>query len=257
MSREPRQSWSAARVQRPLLLGCPSGPYGAAMVDAKLTRPWRLEPLVAPFVLTGLWLSTLSFGNPAAAYNDRVAGGLTTAAAALLLTVPTGFARSLRTEIGLRLPNPRVRWLAAAPAATAALVWAVGRLVATLRSTGAGPADPRREWASAAGWAGGLLLVWVSGAVSEELLFRGALLLIVARSVTIRRRPALGRLALVVSSVLFGLAHLPYGVGNVVTATVDGLAYGTLALRSRSLWPAVLAHGAYDSIWVASVLLHH
>jgi hypothetical protein len=32
--------------------------------------------------------------------------------------------------------------------------------------------------------------------------------------------------------------------------------FGGLALRWRSLWPAVVAHGLFDSAWTIKVLLH-
>ena len=47
---------------------------------------------------------------------------------------------------------------------------------------------------------------------------------------------------LVASSAVFGLPHLEWSVANAATASVTGLLFGTLALRTRSIWPAVVAH---------------
>jgi hypothetical protein len=54
----------------------------------------------------------------------------------------------------------------------------------------------------------------------------------------------------------YTLYRQSYGASNVLSATLDGLVYGVLALCSRSLVPAVLAHGLYDSGWAVCVLLH-
>jgi hypothetical protein len=57
-------------------------------------------------------------------------------------------------------------------------------------------------------------------------------------------------------SYIARLYRQSYGASNVLSATLDGLVYGVLALCSRSLVPAVLAHGLYDSGWAVCVLLH-
>ena len=54
-------------------------------------------------------------------------------------------------------------------------------------------------------------------------------------------------LFVVVSSVIFGLAHLPQGWGGVVLTGILGLGLGTIMLVHRSLWIAVLAHGFFDA----------
>jgi membrane protease YdiL (CAAX protease family) len=168
--------------------------------------------------------------------------------------------RHVRDELGLRLPTShRASWLVLWP--TVALPLSVGASLAAtalLGSAGApAVADPRAGLVYAAGWGGGLLTVWLSAAMAEELLFRGLLLLLVARMTARRRRPVLVVAVLVGTSVAFGLWHWSYGMSNVLSVTVDGLVYGVLALRSRSLVPAVLAHGFYDSGWAITLLLLH
>ncbi len=71
--------------------------------------------------------------------------------------------------------------------------------------------------------------------VFEELLFRGLL-----------QRHLLARLgglhAWWLTAVIFGLAHLPFGVEFAVVATIAGLGYGFVAWRSASLGPAIALH---------------
>lgn len=51
----------------------------------------------------------------------------------------------------------------------------------------------------------------------------------------------------VVSSIVFGLAHLPQGWGGVVMTGVLGLGLGSILVFHRSLWIAVLTHGFFDA----------
>ena len=78
----------------------------------------------------------------------------------------------------------------------------------------------------------GLALV----AISEELAFR-SLLPALLRKVTSRTC-----LVLMLGAVLFGLAHLRFGLGSIVHATLIGLAFGGVALMTRRLSPVILAH---------------
>lgn len=101
------------------------------------------------------------------------------------------------------------------------------------------------------------LLFAVILALSEEIGFRGYLL---------PHLQALGRpRALLLSGFLHGCWHLPlmlltpfyHGAGNhwivvpsfLLTLTVAGVFYGYLRLKSASTWPAVLAHGAFNTFW--------
>ena len=70
---------------------------------------------------------------------------------------------------------------------------------------------------------------------AEEVLFRGLL-----------QRHLLARLGAThawwLTAVLFGLAHLPFGIEFAAVATVAGLGYGWVAWQSGSLWPAIALH---------------
>jgi membrane protease YdiL (CAAX protease family) len=97
----------------------------------------------------------------------------------------------------------------------------------------------------------GLLLVllvvgWVLGAVVEEVAYRGYLL------TRIREAIGYGRLgvwlAVLASSLLFGLAHTEQGAVGVAVVTLDGFFFCALRYRFRSLWASALAHGFNNTL---------
>ncbi|MEO8810190.1 MAG: CPBP family intramembrane glutamic endopeptidase [Rhodanobacter sp.] len=100
-------------------------------------------------------------------------------------------------------------------------------------------------------WRIALVLLVVSlGPLVEELLFRGMLL-----SAVLQRW---GRAAAIgLSSLVFALAHLP-GLGWQLFALPDllllALALAWLRLRSGSIWPSVVGHGANNLLAVAAWL---
>jgi membrane protease YdiL (CAAX protease family) len=85
---------------------------------------------------------------------------------------------------------------------------------------------------------GGLALV----AVSEELVFRGALPAIMQR---IGASPVA---AWLMSSALFGLAHWSFGPGLAVQTAVIGAVFGLMVQFSRSLGPVIIAHFLVDFV---------
>jgi membrane protease YdiL (CAAX protease family) len=94
--------------------------------------------------------------------------------------------------------------------------------------------------------AGYLVLGWTLAAFAEELAYRGYLLT--------RLREALGGghaallVAVLVSSVLFGLVHVEQGLIGVVVVTLDALAWSALRLHYQTLWAAILAHGFNNTL---------
>lgn len=85
------------------------------------------------------------------------------------------------------------------------------------------------------------VLVVIVGPVAEEIAFRGVLL------DGLRRRfdP---RLAIAVSALLFAAFH--FDLWMLVPTTILGLALGWLAVRRRSLWPAIIVHALYNAVAV-------
>ena len=86
--------------------------------------------------------------------------------------------------------------------------------------------------------------------VVEELAFRGGLFRLVETAAAPMLGPAArDAAALVLTSVAFGLLH-----GDILAATLAGLAYGALYLRRRALLDAVVAHGTTNFLISLHVL---
>lgn len=87
---------------------------------------------------------------------------------------------------------------------------------------------------------------WLLAAVCEEAAFRGYLLT--------RLTDVLGRgrlrvaVAVLGSSVLFGMLHTEQGPVGVVVATLGGVVFSVLRYRCRTVWAPVLAHGFDDTL---------
>jgi len=85
------------------------------------------------------------------------------------------------------------------------------------------------------------IAIYLATGVPEEFLFRGLI------QNTLER--AIGRAALPIASVVFGLAHLP-DVRYVLLATLAGLAYGWVYLATRRITASAVTHALVDWIWV-------
>ena len=114
-------------------------------------------------------------------------------------------------------------------------------------------------------WAGGwpmprvLLMVACNAAlvaVSEELMFRGIVLQGMLDKHAVWP-------AVLLSSALFGVVHTTNGlatgdvsgaVWQAVAATLQGVGYAAIRLRTRSVWPMVLVHGVWDFALVTATM---
>jgi CAAX protease family protein len=85
------------------------------------------------------------------------------------------------------------------------------------------------------------IAIYLATGVPEEFLFRGLI------QNTLER--ALGRAALPIASIIFGLAHLP-DVRYVLLATLAGAAYGWVYLATRRITASAVTHALVDWIWV-------
>lgn len=90
-----------------------------------------------------------------------------------------------------------------------------------------------------------VLAVAIIGPVLEELLLRGIVLRAVAGRTGVW-------LAIVVSAVAFALLHA--SAWSFLPLFVLGIGLGWVAVKSRSLWPAIGAHVLYNGIFVAAAL---
>jgi hypothetical protein len=101
-----------------------------------------------------------------------------------------------------------------------------------------------------------VLVVTSLGPLVEELLFRGVLLSALMQLAWIPRWRV--RWAMVISSLVFALVHLPglhwqwYAVPQLMLLA---LVLAWLRLRSGSIWPGALAHGTYNLLAVAAWLV--
>jgi membrane protease YdiL (CAAX protease family) len=94
-----------------------------------------------------------------------------------------------------------------------------------------------------------MLPVALVAGLYEEIFVRGFLHARLARLFAGAGRPspwARGG-AVVLGSVLFGLAHVYQGPIGVVQTAVVGLVFGFLSAYWRTVWPAVVAHVAIDT----------
>jgi len=83
--------------------------------------------------------------------------------------------------------------------------------------------------------------IYLATGVPEEFLFRGLI------QNTLER--AIGRAALPIASIVFGLAHLP-DLRYVLLATLAGLAYGWVYQTTRRITASAVTHALVDWIWV-------
>jgi membrane protease YdiL (CAAX protease family) len=101
---------------------------------------------------------------------------------------------------------------------------------------------------------GMMIAVIVGAGFGEELVYRGFVFERLGKLVGRGRMATLA--TVVLSSAWFGLVHWPgQGVWGAVQATIVGLVCGTVYARTRSLWPLVAFHAAFDVIAVFIIYL--
>ena len=110
----------------------------------------------------------------------------------------------------------------------------------------AGPTSDQSEYNPISGnlplLLGMLVVAWTTVAFGEEMLFRAFIINALGRPFQQTRVTV--ALAVVGSSVVFGLAHLAWGWMGVLETTLIGLVLGTAYIRSgRNLWVTIIAHG--------------
>ena len=94
---------------------------------------------------------------------------------------------------------------------------------------------------------GALLVVYVTASFSEEVIYRGFLMNRIAELGSGSK--GAWALAVVISSVAFGLAHFAWGPAGMVQTGFMGLALGASYLAvGRKLWVTILAHGYMDTV---------
>jgi len=140
-----------------------------------------------------------------------------------------------------------------------ALLWTLFQFAVTMPVANhvSGRRTDLGEFADVQGNVGRLLVLlalsWTVAAVGEELAYRGYLQTRLRQLLGSGRAGLAG--AVLVSSVLFGVAHSEQGVVGVLVITLDGIAFSALRYRLRTLWASVLAHGFNNTIGFVTFFL--
>lgn len=99
-----------------------------------------------------------------------------------------------------------------------------------------------------------VVLAWTFIAFGEEMIFRAYLTNTLAQ--LFESAKARWALALIGSSIIFGLAHFSWGIMGVAETTLMGLVLGFVYLRSgRNLWITIIAHGIANTLGFTMVYL--
>ena len=87
-----------------------------------------------------------------------------------------------------------------------------------------------------------LLLAWFLAALGEEIVYRGYIFQLAKNLLTYYP-------AIIISSLLFGLAHTEQGFVGVIVTTFDAVVFSLLNRKfNQNLWISVIAHGFYNTI---------
>ena len=92
-----------------------------------------------------------------------------------------------------------------------------------------------------------LTAAWTIITFGEEMIFRA--FLTNGLAALFPGRKAQWTLALIGSSIIFGLAHFSWGLAGVLETTLLGLVFGSAYLLSgRNLWVTIIAHGLANTL---------
>jgi membrane protease YdiL (CAAX protease family) len=172
--------------------------------------------------------------------------------AAILVLVWARLSRTPLSAFGFSHPRSWGLTLAAGAALGAATKIVLKAIVMPLLGAPAVNARYHYLAGNTAALPGIVLLVLVSAAFGEEVLFRGYLFERFGRLFGESRGGRLGAVAL--SAALFALAHYPdQGVPGVQQAAVTGLLFGGLFAWRRNIWFVMAAHAAFDLVAIALI----
>ena len=206
-------------------------------------RAWVRIPLL---VLTGVCAFLFALHRFPGFHNPVLADGVRVSADAAPFTLHANFDTAVAGIVlmGVFCAPIRARadWLAmlrrTAPVLLATLVAVLGAGWAS------GHVRPDVKWTPLAPWFLAINLLFTC--VTEEAFFRGFILGGLARGLERRRWGTAA--AVIVSTVLFGLAHARGGPALVVLAALAGLGYAAAYLRSGRIEGAILTHFALNAV---------
>ncbi|SFE64907.1 CPBP family intramembrane glutamic endopeptidase [Thermophagus xiamenensis] len=97
-----------------------------------------------------------------------------------------------------------------------------------------------------------LVVVWITAAFLEELIFRGFLLNAINKLLGSTKWSMWA--SVVISSVIFGLIHAYQGITGILITGSVGFIFGlAFIINGRRLWPVMLMHGIIDTISFISI----
>jgi membrane protease YdiL (CAAX protease family) len=214
-----------------------------ALSAREASRPWLRIPLL---FLTGAGALLLSmhrfpgFFNPALAENVRFSEGATP------FTIHANFDT---TAAGIVLMgvfcDPQRIW--GQWSGVLRRVWpiTISTLVAVLGTAVlSGYVKPDLKWTAYSAFFLGANLLFTC--VTEEAFFRGFMLARIAEGLSSWRYGT--GAALVISAMLFGIAHAKGGPVLIVLATIAGLHYGAAYLATKRVEGAILTHFALNAV---------
>jgi len=159
-------------------------------------------------------------------------------------------------DVGLRRSSSWLRTLLQTCVATVLVILLFGLLIQPVTARLTGKPIELSAFSGVKGnvWVlvGWLARVWIMSALLEELVFRGYLLNRIADFLG-RGRQAWG-IAVLASSVFFGVAHAYQGPAGMLNATVIGVLLGMLYLiSSHNLWATWICHSLIDSVSLVAI----
>ncbi len=99
-----------------------------------------------------------------------------------------------------------------------------------------------------------ILFMWVVAAFGEEVLYRGYMAKGLAR--IFGNTASAWAAAIIISSLVFGFAHLYQGISGVITTGFVAIIFGVIFYRNqRNLWIGIISHGMYDLFGITLIFL--
>ena len=99
-----------------------------------------------------------------------------------------------------------------------------------------------------------ILFMWIVAAFGEEFVYRG--LLVKRLGLLLGDKKSSLLIAVIASSLLFGIAHRYQGIIGMISTCTVGLIFGIVFIKSKDkLWLTILTHGVYDVIGITLIYL--
>ena len=100
-----------------------------------------------------------------------------------------------------------------------------------------------------------IVFMWIVAAFGEEFVYRG--LLVKRLGLLLGNKKSSLWIAVIASSLLFGIAHRYQGIMGMINTFTVGLIFGVIFIKSKNkLWLTILTHGVYDVIGITLIYLN-